>query len=239
MERALPSRQGWDMGRIQPLASNAERHARFAVAKQREQTAKARDDHAWLGQALARILVDALESGEEPVARAVREVGEARLRAAAQDPSRLTRRVEEQRRDALAARHSHLAQFAPRVLAALDLKTAAGDQPLLDAIRYVAVNRERQLLPDAPLEVLSATYRAWVADEQGRIVRTRYELALWLAARDGLRARRLYRAGSHRYGDPAAWMMPRKQWAAERVELAAVFDRPLDARVRLEQLQGD
>ena len=70
-------------------------------------------------------------------------------------------------------------------------------------------------------------------------MRTRYELALWLVARDALRARRLYRSGSHRYGDPAAWIMPRKQWEAERVELAAVFDRPLDGRVRLEQLRGD
>ncbi len=70
-------------------------------------------------------------------------------------------------------------------------------------------------------------------------MRTRYEIALWLAARDALRARRLYRAGSHRYGDPAAWMMPPQQWAAERVELAAVFDRPLDAQARLAQLQGD
>lgn len=94
-------------------------------------------------------------------------------------------------------------------------------------------------MPDAPLEVLSPIYRTWVVDEHGRIVRTRYELALWLAARDALRAGRLYRAGSHRYGDPAAWMMPRKQWLAERVELAAVFDRPLDGRQRLEQLQGD
>ncbi len=218
---------------------NAERHARFAVAKQREQTARARDDHAQLGQTLARILVDAIENGEDPVSRALQEIGETRLRAAAQDPGRLTRRVEDQRRDALAARHAHLAQFAPRVLAALDLKAAAGDHPLLDAIRYVEVNRERQLLPDAPLEVLSPTYRAWVVDEHGRVVRTRYQLALWLVARDALRARRLYRAGSHRYGDPAAWMMPRKQWEAERVELAAVFDRPLDGRVRLEQLQGD
>jgi hypothetical protein len=45
---------------------NAERHARFAVAKQREQTARARDDHALLGQTLARILVDAIEHGEDP-----------------------------------------------------------------------------------------------------------------------------------------------------------------------------
>jgi len=122
---------------------NAERHARAAVAKQREQTARARDDHAQLGQTLARILVDAIEHGEDPVSRAILEVGETRLRAAAQDPGRLTRRVEDQRRDALAARHSHLAQFAPGVLAGLDLKAAPGDLPLLDAIRYVEVNRER------------------------------------------------------------------------------------------------
>ena len=218
---------------------NAERHARFAVAKQRERTARARDDHAQLGQTLARILVEAIETGEDPVSRALHEIGETRLRAAAQDPGRLTRRVEEQRRDALWARHAHLAQFAPRVLAALDLKAAAGDEPLLDAIRYVEGNRQRQLLPDAPLGVLSPTYRAWVVDEHGRTVRTRYELALWLTARDALRARRLYRAGSHRYGDPAAWMMPAAQWQAERVELAAVFDRPLDGRVRLEQLQRE
>ncbi len=219
---------------------NAERHARAAVKGEREQTAKARDDHAWLGKTLARILVDALEHGANPLERAVREIGETRLRAAAEDPGRLTRRVEEQHRDALWTRHAHLAQFAPHVLAALDLKAAPGDQALLDALNYMTENRHRQLLADAPLGVLPATWRAWVGhDDDGRVVRTRYEIALWLVARDALRARRLYRAGSHRYGDPAAWMMPRAQWAAERVELAAIFDRPLDARVRLEQMQAE
>jgi TnpA family transposase len=219
---------------------NAERHARAAVKNERDQTANARDDHAWLGKTLAKILVDALEHGENPLERAVREIGETRLRAAAEDPGRLTRRVEEQHRDALWARHSHLAQFAPHVLKALDLKAAAGDQPLLDAITYTTANRHRPLLPDAPLGVLPATWRAWVGpDQQGCVVRTRYEIALWLVARDALRARRLYRAGSHRYGDPAAWMMPKAQWAAERVELAAIFDQPLDPRVRLEQMQAE
>jgi len=65
---------------------NAERHARFAVTKQREQTARARDGHAQLGQTLARILLDAIEHGEDPVSRALHEIGETRLRAAAQRP---------------------------------------------------------------------------------------------------------------------------------------------------------
>ena len=34
-------------------------------------------------------------------------------------------------------------------------------------------------------------------------------------------------------------MMPGAQWASERVELAAVIDRPLDGLERLEQLQRE
>ena len=85
--------------------------------------------------------------------------------------------------------------------------------------------------------MLPAVWRRWVLNEGGEVVRTRYELALWIQARDALRARGLYRACSHRYGDPASWMMPRVQWLRERGELAAVFNRPLSAPDRLAQLE--
>ena len=93
------------------------------------------------------------------------------------------------------------------------------------------------MLPDARLGVLPAAWRAWTLDEHGRPLRTRYELALWLLARDALRSRGLYRARSHRYGDPLGWMMPRAQWQRERQGLATIFDRPLDPTIRLQQLQ--
>ncbi len=93
------------------------------------------------------------------------------------------------------------------------------------------------MLADAPLEVLPAVWRRWVVNDDGEVVRTRYELGLWIQARDALRARGLYRACSHRYGDPTSWMMPRVQWQRERTELAAVFDRPLSAQERLAQLE--
>ncbi|MGO9974754.1 MAG: hypothetical protein ACLP01_18510 [Solirubrobacteraceae bacterium] len=53
-----------------------ERRARTAVRDQREQTARARDERTRLAGTLSRILLDALDGGEDPLARALREVGE-------------------------------------------------------------------------------------------------------------------------------------------------------------------
>jgi hypothetical protein len=216
---------------------NVERRARIAVREQREGTARARDERSQLAGTLSRILLDALDGGEDPLARALREVGEPRLRGCVEDPDALATPIDEQRRDAQHARHSQLAQFAPLVLGALDLKAARGYEPLLEAIRYSNAHRDKSVLAEARLEVLPAVWRRWVLNDDGDVVRTRYELGLWIQARDALRARGLYRACSHRYGDPASWMMPRAQWQRERAELAVVFDRPLSAHERLAQLE--
>jgi TnpA family transposase len=214
-----------------------ERKARQAVKDQRESTARDRDERSQLAGLLSRILLDALDGGEDPLPRVLRDVGVQRLRACVEDPRALAKPIDEQRRDQQHARHSHLAQFAPAVLAALDLQAGRGYEALLDAIRYSNEHRDKPVLPGAPLGVLPATWRQWTLDERGQTVRTRYELALWIQARDALRARGLHRVGSHRYGDPADWMMPRVQWERERVELAAVFERPLDGAERLTQLE--
>jgi TnpA family transposase len=216
---------------------NVERRARIAVSEQRDTTSRARDQRSELAGTLSRILLDALGGGEDPLARALREVGEPVLRDCVEDPDALSKPIDEQRREAQHARHSQLAQFAPLVLGALDLKAARGYEPLLDAVRYSNRNRDKPLLTEAPLDVLPAVWRRWALNEDGEVVRTRYQLALWIQARDALRARGLYRACSHRYGDPASWMMPRVQWLRERGELAAVFNRPVSAQERLAQLE--
>ena len=103
---------------------NVERRARIAVREQRDTTARARDERNALAGTLSRILLDALDGGEDPLARALREVGESALRACVEDPDALSKPIDEQRRDAQHARHSQLAQFAPLLLGALDLKAA-------------------------------------------------------------------------------------------------------------------
>jgi hypothetical protein len=49
---------------------NAERHARQTVKDQREKTARARDERSHLAGTLARILLDAADGGEDPLAHA-------------------------------------------------------------------------------------------------------------------------------------------------------------------------
>lgn len=119
----------------------------------------------------------------------MREVGEQRLRDAVADPGALAVPIEQERRDALHRRHQHLAQFAPAVIAALDLTASRGYERLLQAFEHANANRHLRFLPDAPLEVLPAAWRAWTLDDQGRPVRTRYGVALWILVRDALRAR--------------------------------------------------
>jgi Domain of unknown function (DUF4158) len=72
---------------------NVERRARIAVREQRDTTARARDERTQLAGKLSRILLDALDGGEDPLARALREVGEPALRALSRtrtrSPSRL------------------------------------------------------------------------------------------------------------------------------------------------------
>jgi hypothetical protein len=168
---------------------NVERRARIAVREQRDTTARARDERSELAGKLSRILLDAVDGGEDPVARALREVGEPALRACVEDPDALSEPIDEQRRDAQHARHSQLAQFAPLVLGALDLQAACGYERLLEAVRYSNRNRDKPVLAEAPLDVLPAVWRRWVPKEDGEVVRTRYELGLWIQARDALRAR--------------------------------------------------
>jgi hypothetical protein len=216
---------------------NAERTADQAVSHERERTAGQRDQRSELAGRLSRILLDALDGGEDPLSRVLREVGVARLRDCVEDPAKLALPIDAQRREAKHRRHGHLAQFAPTVLAALDLRAARGYEPLLDAIRYSNERRDEPRLPDASLGVLPAAWRQWVLDEHGVPIRTRYELALWIKARETLKGRGLYRAASQRYGDPAGWLMPQVQWQREREELAAIFERPLSGAVRLEQLE--
>ena len=120
---------------------NVERTATQAVKDQREATARERDERSQLAGLLSQILLDAIDNGDDPVARARAEIGEQRLRACVEDREALASPIDVQRRDAKHRRHAHLARFAPAVLAGLDPRAARGYEPLLEAIRYSAARR--------------------------------------------------------------------------------------------------
>lgn len=207
------------------------------VDEQRRRTARQRDELAALGRRLSRILLECAATGEVPIARIEREIGLERLQAAAalDDGSLLA--LDQQELDTRGA-YAHLRPAMHAVLAAVELRAAATtDRTLLDALARVADQHGRYV--DEPVEILPKSWRAWVLDEHGRVQRTRYELGLWFAARDALRAGRLFRPIGRRYADPAAFLLPAERWQRERRELAVTFDRPLGADERLRQLERE
>ncbi|MCA1678308.1 MAG: Tn3 family transposase, partial [Actinobacteria bacterium] len=167
------------------------------------------------------------------------QIGLAELRAAVASDQKLAAPAEASRSDKLHEQISWLQKTAGRILRAVPLHAHEAARGPLDALELVRSRPEASTIREAPVEVIAARFREWVADERGRPVRARYELALMFAIRDALRAGTVWRPRSRRYADPATFLMPIGQWQAERDELAVTLRRPLRAEPRLAELQAE
>ncbi len=216
----------------------ADGRARRRVDEQRRQSAGQRDELAALGRQLSMILLECEATGEVPFARVRSEVGLERLQAAAALKAGELPPLEEQQLNQLHGSYSHLRRGMHAVLNAVTLRGAtSADDELLAALERV--RHARSQFVDEPVDLVPKAWRAWVLDADGRVQRTRFELGLWFAARDALRAGRLFRPIGRRYADPAGFLMPGARWRADRHELAVTFGRTLDAAERLAELERD
>jgi TnpA family transposase len=219
------------------LLSGAQRRANTTVDRRRRSTARTRDELVELATTLSRIVLEENDAGRDPSARIEREIGLQRLRYAAGIAKTQLPPLEQEQRDVLHDSHSSLTRALSAILDTVPLRAHPADQPLLDALADVRGQRRNRFLPGVSVDMLPREYRAWVADEHGRVLRTRYELGLWCSIRDALRDGRLFRAASRKYLDPAGFLLPDREWARAREELAVTFNRPLDPAVRLAELE--
>lgn len=221
------------------LLAGAQRRANTTVDRERRKTARTRDELVALATTLSRIVLAEHEAGRDPTDRITREVGLGRLReAAAVSPGQVPP-LEQEQLDVLHQGHNSLTRALSAILDTLALRAHPAEQPLLHAVTLVRDQRRRRVLTGAPVDVLPRECRAWVLDEQGRVLRTRYEVGLWCAIRDALRDGRLFRSASRKYLDPAGFLLPDREWARAREELAVTFDRPLDPAERLAELEAE
>ncbi len=221
------------------LLAGAQRRANTTVDRERRKTARTRDELVDLATTLSRIVLDEHEAGRDPTGRITREVGLGRLREAAAISRGQIPPLEQEQLDVLHQGHNSLTRALSAILDTVALRAHPADQPLLDAVALVRDQRRRRVLTGAPIEVLPRECRAWVLDDRGRVLRTRYEVGLWCAIRDGLRDGRLFRPASRKYLDPTGFLLPDREWARAREELAVTFDRPLDPAERLAALEAE
>ena len=221
------------------LLAGAQRRANTTVDRARRKTARARDDLAALATTLSRIVLEERDAGRDPTARITRDVGLQRLRDAAGITKHSLPSLEQEQLDVLHTAHNSLTRALTAILDAVQLLAHDSDQQLLQAIELARGQRRNRFLTGVPVEILPREYQSWVLDEQSRVIRTRYELGLWCAVRDALKDGRLYRPASRKYLDPAGFLLPDREWARAREELAITFDRPLDPLERLATLEAE
>jgi len=219
------------------LLASAQRRANTAVDRARRKTARTRDDLADLATTLSRIVLEESAAGRDPTARITLQVGLQRLRDAAGISKAQLPPLEQEQLDVLHSAHHSLTRALTAILDTVALRAHDADQPLLDALELVRRQRRNRFLTGARIDLLPREYRGWVLDEDGRVQRTRYELGLWCAIRDALRDGRLFRTASRKYLNPAAFLLPDREWARAREELAITFGRPLDPAQRLHDLE--
>ena len=181
--------------------------ARRRVDDKRRKTARQRDELAFLGHHLSRILLECAATGELAMERVRSEVGLERLHAAAAIAPGELPPIDEQQLDEVRGSYNHLRPAMHAMLDTVALRGATcADAELLATLKRVRAARGRFV--DEPVELLPKTWRAWVLDDDGRVQRTRYELGLWFVARDALRAGRLYRPIGRRYAARPASSCP-------------------------------
>jgi hypothetical protein len=82
-------------------------------------------------------------------------------------------------------------------------------QTTLDALQYLSglFESRKQLLEEAPLEIVSNPWKGLVFDKEGRVTKRGYTLCFLDKLQDSLRRRDIYVENSDRWGDPRAKLL--------------------------------
>ena len=135
--------------------------------------------------------------------------------------------------DAVLARYPDLRKSLPAFLA-LPFASDTGHDSLLraiDLVRQLDHGDLKALPDDAPTDFVPAGWRAMLRDDQGRLRRSLWEMALALAVRDALRSGDLHLPDSRRHAGFWTLVLDERLWATARTTAYADLglpDRPGD-----------
>lgn len=206
--------------------------------KYKQATAKAVNEKAVLFSVLARVILDDEHIPDTEVRKTVfAQVPRDRMAAALLEAEKIARPLDDNYLDFLGNRYSHVREFAPHVVAALELRAnAAGTEVLraVELLRQINADHKRRVPDDAPLGFMTEKWRPYIVGSDGQISRRYWELCLLSALRDALRAGDVWVAGSRRYANPETYLIPPERWPTMRAESCALLHATTNGTERLD-----
>jgi len=139
----------------------------------------------------------------------------------------------------LAGRYRTARRFAPKALAAVGFDGPSTSDGLLDAISVLNdmnATKARAVPAGAPVGFVRGRWKQALHAPDGSINRHCWELALLTEIRGALRGGDLWAENSHRYQNPARFLLPEHRWERDRHDHGTQTGVGEDARRRLESL---
>jgi TnpA family transposase len=150
----------------------------------------------------------------------------------------LARPYEENFQDEMLEQYGRVKRFLPKLLLDIEFKAAPAGKVTLEAFQYLAslVDSRKQILEDAPLAIISPSWRRLVFDQEGRVTKRGYTLCFLEKLQDSLQRRDIYVENSDRWGDPRAKLLQGQEWQANRVQVCRSLGHPLNAQEAVDGL---
>ncbi len=216
--------------------------ARRELDELRRSEARSTNEKVRLLVELGRILLDPDADPARKLALVDERIGPERLRAAIEDAERIARPEDDHYFDLLAVRHSHLREFTPTFLAAMDFRAGGAAEPLTDAVKLLGelnARRARKVPAEASMDFVPARWRPYVVVDDGQIDRRYWELCVLMELRGALRAGNVWLDHSLRYANPETYLIAPGRWPELRAEVCQQTGAPADGALRLDTAESE
>ncbi len=150
----------------------------------------------------------------------------------------LARPSDDSFQDEMVEQYGRVRRFLPKLLHDIEFKAAPSGEPTLEAHQYLAglLESRKQLLEEAPLDIVSNSWKRLVFDKEGRVTKRGYTLCFLDKLQDSLRRRDVYAENSDRWGDPRAKLLQGQEWQACRIQVCRSLGHPLNSHEAVDGL---
>ena len=150
----------------------------------------------------------------------------------------LARPYDDNFQNEMVEQYGRVRRFLPKLLNDIEFKAAPAGENTLDAYNYLAslLESRKQLLDDAPLDIVSNPWKHLVFDKDGRVNKRGYTLCFLDKLQDSLRRRDVYVENSDRWGDPRAKLLQGHEWQSNRINVCRSLGHPLDPKEAIDGL---
>ena len=151
---------------------------------------------------------------------------------------KLARPFDDNFHDEMVEQYGRVRRFLPALLNDIEFKAAPAGTTILGAFHYLTdlLDSRKQILDDAPQDIISNAWKRLVFDKEGRITKRGYTLCFLDKLQDGLRRRDIYVESSDRWGDPRAKLLQGQEWQANRIQVCRSLGHPRNPKEAIDAL---